>query len=116
MAKRVKPSDYAHHVQFLKQQVVYNEETGMNESQFVPCFKRWANVKVIFREQLESVISGGNTLRDRLELTLRYTDKIDSTMRFAYKGKEYNISIIGDKSGLREEIGLLGEAVIDGGE
>lgn len=116
MAKRVKVSDYAHRIQFLKQVVSYNERTGMNESHFVPCFKRWARVHVIFREQLESVISGGNTLRNRLELTLRYTDKINSTMRFIYKGEEYNISIIGDKSGLREEIGILGEAVLDGGE
>ncbi|MBF0780510.1 MULTISPECIES: phage head closure protein [unclassified Granulicatella] len=116
MAKRVKPSNYTHRIQFFKQVVTYNDETGMNESQFVPCFKRWANVKIIFREQLESVISGGNTLRNRLELTLRYTDMIDSTMRFSYGDNQYNISIIGDKSGLREEIGLLGEAVIDGGE
>lgn len=87
----------------------------MNESEFVPVFKRWARVKIIFREQLEAVISGANTLRDRLELTLRYCEDIDSTMAFEYRGKMYNVSIVGDKTGLVHEIGLLGESIQDGG-
>lgn len=116
MAKRVRVSEYTEFIQFYEQQVRFDEESYMNISEFMPIFKKWARVKVIFREQLESLLSGGNTLRDRVELTLRYTDKIKSTMKFEYKGNMYTISIIGDKSGLKEEMSLLGEAVLDGGE
>lgn len=116
MAKKVRVSGFTDHIQFYKQQVVFDEEEVRTYSDWVPCFKRWARVKVIFREQLESIISGGTTLRNRLELTLRHTDSIDSTMRFKYKDAFYNISIIGDKTGKQEETSLLGEAVLDGGE
>lgn len=116
MVKKTRVSEYSNRIQFYRQTVVFDEESCMNVSKYIPIFKKWARVKVIFREQLESLISGSNTLRDRIELTLRYTEEINSTMKFEYKGNMYNISIIGDKRGLKDEINLLGEVVLDGGE
>lgn len=116
MSKKTRASDFSKRITFYAQTTRFNEETGMTETVYVEVFKRWAKVKVIFREQLEAMVSGANTLRDRLELTLRYAEDIDSTMAFQYKGEFYNISIKGDKSGLRQEISLLGEAIRDGGE
>lgn len=116
MAKKSRVRDYGHHIQFYEKTSVFDEELSMYRHEYCPIFKRWARVKIIFREQLESVISGGNTLRDRIELTLRHCDDIDGTMKFEYRGQMYNISIIGDKTGLRKEISLLGESVMDGGE
>lgn len=116
MAKKVRVSEFTDYIQFYKQQTVFDEEEIRTHSEWAPCFKKWARVKVIFREQLESIISGGTTLRNRLELTLRTTDRIDSTMRFEYQGAFYNISIIGDKTGRKQETSLLGETVMDGGE
>ena len=116
--KKTRSSEFRNQVTFYRQSTQYNEVTGVNESVYTLAFKRWAKVKVIFREQLESVVSGGNTLRDRLEFTVRYCTDIDSTMRCEYKGLMYNISIVGEKPNtpVREEISFLGETVRDGGE
>ena len=116
MAKKTRASGYTEYIQFYEQVVAFDPEEVRTISEWKPIFKRWAKVHIIFREQLESLISGAQTLRDRVELTLRYTDKISSTMRFEYRGNFYNISIVGDKTGKQEEIGILGEAVVDGGE
>ncbi|MBS4762114.1 phage head closure protein [Carnobacteriaceae bacterium zg-ZUI252] len=116
MAKKVRVSEYTDLIEFYEQKVIFDEESCMNVNEYVPAFKKWARVKVIFREQLESLLSGGNTLRDRIELTIRYTRDVNTTMKFKYRDNLYAISIIGDKNGLKQEISLLGEAVLDGGE
>lgn len=72
-------------------------------------------VKTIYREQLEMVVSGAQTLRDRLEFECRYTEIVTSAHRVEYKGNEYQISIEGDTDGRRRRTRFLGERLVDGG-
>lgn len=111
--KRVRANDFRHHIQFYIQEDI---PTPYGYSQeWVPVFKLWCREKTIFREQLEGVLSGGNTLRDRKEMETRYTPKLTTEYRFTYQGNMYEISIVGDTVGDCKTIRFLGEAVIDGG-
>lgn len=115
MARRVRATNYTHKINFYKPSYTYNEVTGITEATWEYVFSRWCSDKIIFREQLEEVVSGGNTLRDRHEFTTRFTDTITTTMRCEYKGNLYDITIVGDKRGDRLETAFLAEAVLDGG-
>ena len=111
--RRVRANDFRHHIQFYKQVDV---PTGRGYRQeWVPAFNLWCREKTIFREQLEGVLSGGNTLRDRKEMETRFTKKLSTLNRFLYQGKMYEVSIVGDTVGDCRAIRFLGEAVIDGG-
>ena len=107
--KKVRANDFRHHIQFYEQKDIPNGRGY--DTEWIPVFKLWCRKKVIFREQLESVISGGNTLRDRKELETKLT----TSHRFKYKYKLYEISIVGDSEGYCKTIRFLGEAVVDGG-
>ena len=54
-------------------------------------------------------------MRDRKEFITRYNENIDTTLRCKYKGKMYEISIVGDTRGDRRETRFLAEAILDGG-
>ena len=111
--RKVRANDFRHHIQFYEQKDIPNGRGY--DTEWIPVFKLWCREKVIFREQLESVISGGNTLRDRKELETRYTTKLNTEHRFKYKDKMYEISIVGDSVGDCKTIRFLGEAIVDGG-
>lgn len=111
--RKVRANDFRHHIQFYEQKDIPNGRGY--DTQWIPVFKLWCREKVIFREQLESVISGGNTLRDRKEMETRYTTKLSTEHRFKYKDNLYEISIVGDSVGDCKAIRFLGEAIVDGG-
>ncbi len=111
--KRVKTSDFRHRIQFYEQVNVPTQRGYTIEWQ--PTFKLWCREKTIFREALEGVQSGGNTLRDRRELETRYTTKLSTKNRFEYRGTMYEITIVGDTNGDCKTIRFLGEALKDGG-
>lgn len=111
--KKVKANDFRHYIQFYEQKNVMTK-TGYSQ-EWIPCFKLWCREKTIFREQLESIVSGGNTLLDRKEMETRYTKKLTTEHRFLYNDKMYEISIVGDTVGDCKTIRFLGEAVRNGG-
>lgn len=115
MARRVRATNYTHKIKFYKPSYAYNEVTGVTEATWEYVFSRWCSDKIIFREQLEGVVSGGNTLRDRHEFTTRFTDAITTVMRCEYNGILYDITIVGDKRGDRLETAFLAESILDGG-
>jgi len=111
--KRVKANDFRHHIQFYEQ---VNVPNGRGYSiQWEPTFKLWCRERTVFREQLEAVISGGNTYRDRKEMETRFTKKITSGQRFMYEGFLYEVSIVGDTVGDKKYTRFLGETLKDGG-
>lgn len=111
--KRVKPNEFRNRLEVYEQvniQTPYGYET-----EWKLAFKCWCRVRTIYRVQLEGIVSGGNTLRDRKEFETRYTNKITTLNRVKYKGDMYEISISGDTEGNRKTIRFLGEALKDGG-
>ena len=115
MARRAKASDMRHKVGVYKQVNVRNRERGTIEQKWVKDFDLWVRESTIFREQLEAVFSGAETLRDRKEFEARYTDRLTSAHRVLYKGELYRVSIEGDTDGTMDRIRFLGEVVEDGG-
>lgn len=113
--KRAKASDMRHKVSILEQVNVLDRQSGAITQKWRKSFTVWCREVTIFREQLESVVSGAESLRDRLEMECRYTRKINSKQRAYYDGKVYRISIAGDTSGTSDRIRFLMEALDDGG-
>ena len=111
--KKVRANDFRHRIQFYEQKNVPSRNGFKQE--WVPAFKLWCREKTVFREQLEGVVSGGNTSRDRKEMETRYTTKLTTMNRFEYRGSMYEVSIVGDTTGDVESIRFLGEALKDGG-
>lgn len=115
MARRAKASDMRHKAGVYKQVNVRNPDRGTIEQRWVKDFEIWVRESTIFREQLENVISGAETLRDRIEFETRYTNRIKSSHRLLHKGKLYRISIEGDTDGTMDRTRFLGERIEDGG-
>lgn len=115
MAKR-KASAYNHLIQFYTQgELAYNESWQLVPGKPEPYKKIWCMVETVFREQLEAHINGITINRNRVQLTMRYREDLDSTMYFEYRGKVYNVGLIGDKKGNSLETQVLGEVAEDGG-
>lgn len=102
-------------IQVLRQENQFNDELGTWEHTYVPFLTIRCRVRTIYREQLETVVSGANTLRDRKEFECRYTTKITSEHRILYQGKEYQVSIVGDTVGNNRRTRFLAERLDDGG-
>lgn len=115
MARRAKTSDMRNKVGVYRQINVRNKERGTIEQKWIKDFDIWVRELTIFREQLENVISGAETLRDRKEFETRYTTKLNSAHRILYQGKLYRVSIVGDTEGTMDRIRFLGEVIEDGG-
>ena len=115
MAKRTRTSDLRNKVEFYKQSEIFDYNSGSYILSWGLEFTSWCRETTIYREQLEASIGGANVLRDRKEFITRYNEKIDTTLRCKYKGKMYEISIVGDTRGDRRETRFLAEATIDGG-
>lgn len=94
---------------------VRNKKTGITEQRWLKDFDLWCREKTIFREQLETVISGAEMLRDRLEFECRYTDRLTTRHRILYRGEFYRVSIVGDTGGTSDRVRFLAEALTDGG-
>lgn len=115
MAKNAKSSDMRHKVRIYEQHNIVNHETGRMEQKWRYVFSIWCREVTVFREQLEAIYSGAETLRDRLEMETRYTTKLKTTHRAYYNGHMYRISIVGDTSGTSDRIRFLMESTQDGG-
>lgn len=113
--RNARSSDMRHKVKFYEQIHVRDKETKQIKTGWRYVFSAWCRRSTIFREQLESVISGANTYRDRYEMETRYTTKITSAHRMVMDGKMYSISITGDTSGFSERTRFLAERLEDGG-
>ena len=111
-----KASAYNHLIQFYKQgEPSYDENWQLVEGSPVPYKKVWCMVESVFREQLEAYINGVTINRNRVQLTMRYRNDIDSTMSFDLNGRRYNVGLVGDKKGKSLETQVLGEVSEDGG-
>lgn len=115
MARQVRTNDMRNKVTFLTQSETFDYNSGSYTLDWTPSFTAWCRETTIYREQLESTLAGGNTLRDRKEFITRYNRNIDTTLRCEYQGKLYDISIAGDTRGDRKETRFLAEAIVDGG-
>lgn len=115
MAKRTRTNDMRNKIQFFKQNELFDYNSGSYTLLWEPIFTAWCKETTIYREQLESTLAGGNTLRDRKEFTTRYNPSIDTTLRCEYMGRRYDISIVGDTRGDKRETRFLAEAITDGG-
>lgn len=113
--RKAKASDMRHKVKIYEQVNVLDRDSGVIKQKWKYEFSVWCREVTIFREQLESVVSGAESLRDRLEMECRYTKKINSKQRAMYDGKLYRISIAGDTEGTSDRIRFLMEALDDGG-
>lgn len=116
--KNAKTSDMRHKVKLYKQVNVRNRELGTVETRWIKDFEVWCREVTIYREQLETIVSGAETLRDRKEFECRLTKtskKISSRHRLTYQGKMYRVSIVGDTNGTHDRIRFLAEALEDGG-
>ena len=115
MAKRTRTSDMRNKVEFYKQSEIFDYNSGSYILSWGLEFTSWCRETTIYREQLEASIGGANVLRDRKEFITRYNESIDTTLRCKYKGKMYEISIVGDTRGDRRETRFLAEVVLNGG-
>lgn len=115
MAKRARTSDMRHKVEVYRQVNVRNKKTGITEQRWLKDFTLWCRKKTIFREQLETVISGAEMLRDRIEFECRYTENLTTRNRVLHNGKFYRVSIVGDTLGTTDRIRFLAESLEDGG-
>lgn len=119
--KYAKASEMRQPVKLLVQNTTIDPVTGRPKVGWGPMVKDGrevilrCRVKTIYREQLEMVVSGAQTLRDRLEFECRYTEMVTSAHRVEYKGKQYQVSIEGDTDGRRKRTRFLGERLTDGG-
>ena len=113
--RNARSSDMRHKVKFYEQVNVRDKKTGVIRAAWRYVFTAWCRRSTIFREQLESVISGAVTYRDRYEMETRYTERINSTLRMVMDGKMYSISITGDTSGTSDRTRFLAERLEDGG-
>ena len=104
-----------HKVKVYEQVNVLDKQTGTMKQKWKYVFYLWVRDVTIFREQLETIVSGAQTLRDRREFECRYTTKLTTQHRIVYRGKLYQVSIVGDTTGVSERIRFLGEAITDGG-
>ena len=115
MAKRPRTSDMRYKTEFFSQREPYGCRSGSYILSWGLEFTSWCRETTIYREQLEASIGGANVLRDRKEFITRYNEKIDTTLRCKYKGKMYEVSIVGDTRGDRRETRFLAEVVLNGG-
>lgn len=115
MAKNARSSDMRHKVKIYEQINVIDKSTGVIKQKWRYVFSLWCREVTIFREQLEAIYSGAETLRDRREMETRYTTKLKSTHRAVYQGDMYRISITGDTEGTHDRIRFLMESIKDGG-
>ena len=90
--------------------------TGMpGEPEYIKYTTIWAKVETRFREQLQVVLGGQTLNRDRIKVTTRYREDLDSSMAIGWKNKFYQMSIVGDNKGDGKEVEFLAEEVVDGG-
>lgn len=117
MAKKLKASDYNHLIPFYTPGgPVRNPITHQIELSEPILYKKiWCKVETVFREQLQSYVNGLPLSRNRIQLTMRFREDIDSTMFFKYRDKTYNVGSYGDNEGDTVETRILGEFVEDGG-
>ena len=113
--RKAKASDMRHKVRIYEQVNVIDRDSGKINQKWIYAFTVMCREVTIFREQLESVVSGAESLRDRLEMECRYTKKINSAQRALYDKKLYRISIVGDTEGKSDRVRFLMEALTDGG-
>lgn len=88
---------------------------GTTQPKWRYVFSIWCREVTIFREQLETLVSGASTLRDRKEFECRYTTKLTTRHRVKYRDELYKVSIVGDTSGHSDRIRFLAESLKDGG-
>lgn len=115
MAKNARSSDMRHKVKIYEQVNVIDRTTGVIKQKWRYVFTIWCREVTIFREQLEAIYSGAETLRDRREMETRYTTKLNTTHRAVYRGDMYRISIVGDTEGIHDRTRFLMESIKDGG-
>lgn len=116
--KSARASDMRHKVKVYKQVNVRNRELGTIEQRWVKDFEIWCREVTIYREQLETIVSGAETLRDRKEFECRMTkqnQRLNTRHRIVHEGKMYRVSITGDTEGLHNRMRFLAEALEDGG-
>jgi|GEM_PF-1620409 len=114
MAKKV--SNYRHKIKFYKP----TGEFELNEGGIlVPKFELYKSLhgrkEDIIRENLESLISGANHVKKRTRLKIRYREDITEDMHFFIDNFWYAVKVVGDREGLRNEMQVIGEAIVDGG-
>lgn len=115
MPRKSRPSDMRHKVEFYKQVNLKDFDSGETEVAWKYDFSLFCKISITFREQLETVYSGSNTLRNRLEAECRFTNKITSAHRALYKGQLYSISIAGDTDGKSDVTRFIMETLEEGG-
>ena len=112
-----KPARYKNKLTIYKQGTPGRDPvTGLpTEPEYVPHTTIWAKVENMFREQLQVVLEGQTLNRDRIKVTTRFREDLDSTMVVGWKGRHYQMSIVGDNKGDGKEVEFLAEEVVDGG-
>lgn len=113
--RKARASDMRHKVKVYEQVNVVDPRNGTTKTMWRYVFSLWCREVTIFREQLETVVSGAETLRDRKEFECRYTATLTTRHRIVYRGDLYRVSIVGDTEGRSDRIRFLAEAVKDGG-
>ena len=113
MARKARSSDMRDKVNVYKQVNVVVD--GKVEQMWLYDFSIWCRERTIFREQLETIVSGAETLRNRLEMETRYPTKLNTTHRIVYKNEMFRVSIVGDTDGTHDRVRFLAEALEDGG-
>lgn len=115
MSRRARSSDMRHKVGVYKQVNLRNKKTAKIEQKWLFSHSIWCREATIFREQLETDVSGGTALRNRKEFETRYPADLSTRNRIEYNGDLYRVSIVGDTSGTHDRIRFLAERIEDGG-
>lgn len=115
MPRTAKASDMRHKVKVYEQVNIRDEQTGKLKQVWKYSHSIWCKPSTIFREQLETVVSGAETLRNRLEFETRYPVNLNSNHRIVYNNEMFRVSIVGDTSGTHDIVRFLAESLEDGG-
>lgn len=113
MARRARASDMRDKIKVYKQ--VNIVENGTVVQRWIHDFDLWCRERTIFREQLETIVSGAETLRNRLEFETRYPTELNTRHRIVHKGEMFRVSIVGDTEGTHDRVRFLAESLEDGG-
>lgn len=113
MARRARSSDMRDKVKVYEQVNVV--ENGVVKQKWIYTFSLWCQDRTVFREQLETAVSGAETLRNRLEMETRYPTKLTTRHRIVFNGEMFRVSIVGDTTGSHDRVRFLAESLEDGG-
>ena len=113
LARGIKASDMRDKVKVYEQVNVSVDGRTVQEWKYK--FSIWCRERTIFREQLETVVSGAETLRNRLEMETRYPTKLNTRHRVVFNNEMYRVSIVGDTDGTHDTVRFLAKSLEDGG-